>query len=238
MQGPLLEGIDFKLKFDSDHCIFLTQADVERYGGDHVAYWSDVTGQMETYSIPEEMKEVLPKTCPSYGYGTCAMVGNSGILRYGDYGKEIDAHDMVYRFNQAPTMDFEAHVGSKTIFESLNAKFAHQLMREEPGWRWRDPLAVYLMFEPLKLKDTYATIRQHFPAVDTLLFSPDFFVQAHQIYDNLQANLERHEFGCFTGEKPMSGFYAVLFAQYICRTVDLYGFDSWQDNMNGKFRMR
>ena len=100
MQGPLLEGIDFKLKFDSDHCIFLTQADVERYGGDHVAYWSDVTGQMETYSIPEEMKEVLPKTCPSYGYGTCAMVGNSRTLLSGDYGEEIDEHDCVLRVNQ------------------------------------------------------------------------------------------------------------------------------------------
>ena len=35
-------------------------------------------------------------------------------------------------------------MGSKTTFESLNAKFAHQLMRQEPGWRWRDPLANYV----------------------------------------------------------------------------------------------
>lgn len=35
-------------------------------------------------------------------------------------------------------------MGSKTTFESLNAKFAHQLMRQEPGWRWREPLANYV----------------------------------------------------------------------------------------------
>lgn len=32
--------------------------------------------------------------------GSCALVGNSGSLLYREYGKAIDAHDVVYRFNQ------------------------------------------------------------------------------------------------------------------------------------------
>lgn len=52
-----------------------------------------------------------------------------------------------------------------------------------------------------------------------------------QIYDQMQVNLEQQEFGCFTGEKPMSGFYAVLYALATCTHVDLYGFDPWTDAM-------
>jgi len=47
----------------------------------------------------------------------------------------------------------------------------------------------------------------------------------------MQVNLEQQEFGCFTGEKPMSGFYAVLYALAACTHVDLYGFDPWTDAM-------
>lgn len=52
-----------------------------------------------------------------------------------------------------------------------------------------------------------------------------------QIYDQMTVNLEQQEFGCFTGEKPMSGFYAVLYALAACNHVDLYGFDPWTEAM-------
>lgn len=230
LADSLVENVQFDLSFQST-CGFLTKSDLAKYGGDRTVYWSDVSGQMETFNIPEEVANVLPEECPQYKFNKCAVVGNSGTTLFAKFGKDIDAHDMVYRFNQAPTRGFEKYVGNHTMFESLNAKFAHQLMRAESGWRWRDPLAVYILFEPLKLRDEYATIRTKYPAVDVVLFSPEFFVQAHTIYDKLQENLEKHEFGCFTGEKPMSGFYGVLYALSACKTVDLYGFDPWTDAM-------
>jgi len=55
---------------------------------------------MESYEIPEEMAEVLPETCPSRRFTTCAVVGNSGTTLFEQFGREIDAHQMVYRFNQ------------------------------------------------------------------------------------------------------------------------------------------
>ena len=48
-------------------------------------------------------------------FKTCALVGNSAILSSGPAaGKFIDAHDVVFRLNQAPTKKYEDRVGKKT----------------------------------------------------------------------------------------------------------------------------
>ena len=39
---------------------------------------------------------------PVLNHGSCAVVGNSGILRLREDGREIDAHDAVIRVNHAP----------------------------------------------------------------------------------------------------------------------------------------
>ncbi|XP_060620585.2 alpha-N-acetylgalactosaminide alpha-2,6-sialyltransferase 2 [Anolis sagrei] len=46
----------------------------------------------------------------------CAVVGNGGILNGSHQGKEIDAHDFVFRLNGAVIKGFEADVGTKTSF--------------------------------------------------------------------------------------------------------------------------
>lgn len=47
------------------------------------------------------------------GSPSCAVVSNSGALLVHDHGQEIDTHDIVWRFNDAPTEGFESHVGKK-----------------------------------------------------------------------------------------------------------------------------
>eukprot|EP00927_Polykrikos_kofoidii_P039602 TRINITY_DN3395_c0_g2_i1.p1 TRINITY_DN3395_c0_g2~~TRINITY_DN3395_c0_g2_i1.p1 ORF type:complete len:463 (+),score=43.78 TRINITY_DN3395_c0_g2_i1:205-1389(+) len=44
---------------------------------------------------------------------SCALVASSGALLKRNYGKEIDAHPFVVRFNSAPVTGYEAFVGSK-----------------------------------------------------------------------------------------------------------------------------
>eukprot|EP00899_Mesostigma_viride_P005551 jgi/Mesvir1/14998/Mv14657-RA.1 len=45
---------------------------------------------------------------------TCAVVGSSEILLSCDVGQQIDAHDVVIRLNDAPTVGYERNVGSRT----------------------------------------------------------------------------------------------------------------------------
>ncbi|XP_053155696.1 alpha-N-acetylgalactosaminide alpha-2,6-sialyltransferase 2 isoform X2 [Hemicordylus capensis] len=53
---------------------------------------------------------------PPDGCIHCAVVGNGGILNGSRQGKEIDAHDFVFRLNGAVTKGFEEDVGTKTSF--------------------------------------------------------------------------------------------------------------------------
>ncbi|XP_071956488.1 CMP-N-acetylneuraminate-poly-alpha-2,8-sialyltransferase-like [Antedon mediterranea] len=52
--------------------------------------------------------------------GSCAVVGSAGILLNSSCGREIDAHDFVFRGNLAQTIGFEQDVGSKIDMMVLN----------------------------------------------------------------------------------------------------------------------
>lgn len=163
--GSMLEGVDFDAFSDSSECHFLAKDLFDNVTSDgkfgKFEYTSEGSGgeeRRETYRFPLDKMGSLPDTCPDYRFKTCAFVGNSGTMTLSTFGKEIDAHDMVYRFNQAPTAGFEEQVGSETTFESLNAKHAHNLLRQTQAWNWRDPVPIYLLFEPLKLKETLTDV--------------------------------------------------------------------------------
>ncbi|QDZ19090.1 sialyltransferase [Chloropicon primus] len=233
--GAMLDGVDFEAFSNSSECHFLARdlfvdnTTDGKFG--KFEYFSVGSKRTEAYRFPLDKFGSMPKTCPDYKYRTCAFVGNSGTMKLSTHGSEIDGHDMVYRFNQAPTEGYEDHVGTRTTFESLNAKHAHNLLRLDTEWNWRDPVPIYLLFEPLKLKETLVDIHHKYPEVKMLVLSPAFFRKAHEIYDKLQSELERHEFGCFSGEKPMSGFYSLLISLTMCDKIDMYGFQPWEDWM-------
>lgn len=46
----------------------------------------------------------------------------SGIVLNYEHGQDIDKHDMVFRFNSAPTKGYEKHVGSKTTHRITNTQ--------------------------------------------------------------------------------------------------------------------
>ena len=52
--------------------------------------------------------------------GSLAIVGSSGNLLSNSYGKLIDSHNIVMRFNAARVVGFETYVGSKTNIRIMN----------------------------------------------------------------------------------------------------------------------
>ena len=216
-----------------NECQFLTQ---DSFVDNRLDFHNAAKSRRESYHFPGESMRILPRRCPKYEFDTCAFVGNSGTLKLSELGQDIDDHDMVYRFNQAPTVGFETFVGSRTTFESLNAKHAHNFARGEEAWLWREPVPVYILFEPQKLKETLIQLHERFPDVTVLMLSPAFVSKVHATYDTMQREIEDKQFGCFPGEKPMSGFYSLLLAISMCKTTDMYGFVPWEEIVSSKIR--
>ncbi|URE28507.1 sialyltransferase family domain containing protein [Musa troglodytarum] len=65
-------------------------------------------------------------------YGSCAVVGNSGILLNNDHGGLIDGHDLVIRLNNARVSGYSHKVGSKTGLSFVNSNILHICARR-PG---------------------------------------------------------------------------------------------------------
>lgn len=63
--------------------------------------------------------------------GTCAVVGSSGVMKLHQHGQEIDAADMVLRFNAAPVVGFEAQVGSKDTMRLVNERVLDEWIHGE-----------------------------------------------------------------------------------------------------------
>ena len=79
---------------------------------------------------PEE--SVMQLQLPTGGrrFRTCAIVGSSGSLLEDRFGAQIDRHDIVLRFNNAPTKGFEPIVGSKTSVRLLNSHAASAILQQ------------------------------------------------------------------------------------------------------------
>ena len=62
-------------------------------------------------------------------FATCTIVGSSGSLLTDRYGAEIDAADLVLRFNNALTKSFEPIVGTRTDVRVLNSHAAAAVLQ-------------------------------------------------------------------------------------------------------------
>lgn len=66
--------------------------------------------------VDRQLYNVLPDEDLHERYGTCAIVGNSGSMLNTEYGRAIDAHDLVYRFNQVRNFSaaFKSSCGTRS----------------------------------------------------------------------------------------------------------------------------
>ena len=163
-------------------------------------------------SSGDELKRliaVLPKNDTILNakvFDKCAVVGSSGIVLSYEHGKDIDSHDMVIRFNSAPTKGFEKHVGSFTTHRITNTQ----------NWAFRERdeknLLIHLRAKSaiigLFYNDRSKKSRKKEWIPHLWAFDPNYveFV-AHSL--TFMAT---------------SGLYGILMAMQRCREVNIYGF--------------
>ena len=77
----------------------------------------------ETVPAEGELRKVLPKQ-KLFGetFKSCAVISSAGSLSKSKLGAFIDDHDLVMRFNHAPTEGYEEDVGTKTTIRVINSQ--------------------------------------------------------------------------------------------------------------------
>lgn len=88
----------------------------------------------KTGAIPGRWEDIKSH----FGFGSCALVGNSGALRAATLGPAIDTHQAVLRLNQAPVSGYQSIVGARTTFRILNNKWVEVRVCEHSAGVKRD----------------------------------------------------------------------------------------------------
>ena len=61
-------------------------------------------------------------------------------------------------------------------------------------------------------KKSYMKLRSTHPDKNLVVLSPEFMAWATNLYGQLKTRFHKHGLGRYEGEKPMSGYYAILWA--------------------------
>ena len=172
-------------------------------------------------TIPVQMQRFAPE----YRYATCAVVGNAQRLLLENNGKAIDKNDVVFRLNQAPTMGFEKHVGSKTTFRSVNNRWAYQYRRQGHGLSV-EPNSTFIVTRTQRREfaGVVRAVKRVSSTVGFLLLRREATDGAGELLRELKLRLDDMRGKPYPGKgSPSSGFLMTWLAMQMCRNVTVYG---------------
>ncbi|XP_038078683.1 alpha-N-acetylgalactosaminide alpha-2,6-sialyltransferase 1-like isoform X2 [Patiria miniata] len=146
---------------------------------------------------------------------SCAVVGSGGILNGSRAGREIDAHDLVFRLNAAVTYGKHAEdVGRRTDFYMFFPESAHLY-----GFMDKNVTLLYTMYKTFDVEYAAEILNinrqrksQKADPERLKIIHPDFF---------------RYVFAKFLDAKsmkPTTGAVVVMLAVHLCDSVTIYGF--------------
>mmetsp|Transcript_7998 Transcript_7998/g.17833 ORF Transcript_7998/g.17833 Transcript_7998/m.17833 type:complete len:354 (-) Transcript_7998:75-1136(-) len=155
---------------------------------------------------------------------TCAVVSSSGVLLRHEHGAEIDAADLVFRFNDAGMNEsLQRYVGSREDFRILNDQQSMLLSHPER-----------VRFEVLP--DTIYVLTKQGPRTMIMfdeiydLYPQANFLEGDRYLTKVAEGVMQATFGdpevSYRGEKERhitTGFHGVLMAASLCKEVRTYG---------------
>ncbi|AZB49179.1 putative beta-galactoside alpha-2,6-sialyltransferase 1 [Phascolarctid gammaherpesvirus 1] len=162
---------------------------------------------------------------------TCAVVSSAGSMRGSGFGKDIDGHDLILRFNDAPTEGYEVDVGNKTTLRLLNSQvfvkrknffFNSQQNLGQQFIIW-DPTKYNANLSEWYTKPEFDFFSQFREWVDSMIGKEAFILHPGflwKVWTVIQAfNTEKIQ-----PHPPSSGSIGVALLMNVCQKIDLYGF--------------
>lgn len=220
----------------------------------------DAPGEALRLHFKQELLAQIPKDDAEFRFKSCAVVGNSGTLYNSSQGWEIDARDAVMRMNYAPTAGFEKDVGSRTTFDFVNQQHTKAFIpRVHTGgqapeslraplrnstitlFEVTSPFARYHLYAPLLKRFEHLTNEKKGLDIKVLMLSPGLVAHTHRVWSKMKRAIELGSSAAQFQQphyllKPMTGFFASLFAMQVCEEVHMYGFSPYKQRKNSQFR--
>lgn len=147
-----------------------------------------------------------------------AVVGSSGILLDKEYGEQIDANDVVVRFNVSRVKGYEKHVGSRTDIRFMNGH-AFDGSSDPTRFKSHDPNFVSkLIGETLIVKSWNVSefmngIFKTTPQNSVYFINPPFTQYCNSV----------------TGKEATCGLVGILFLSLFSRNISCFGFNFYKD---------
>ncbi|XP_014901837.1 alpha-2,8-sialyltransferase 8F-like isoform X2 [Poecilia latipinna] len=161
-------------------------------------------------------------------YGSCAVVGNAGILANSSCGKSIDSAEFVIRCNLAPLKNgYEKHVGVKTDLVSANPSILLQKYDSLLGSRRKFMEKLCQYRSSMILLPAFSYVKNIVLCMRAFHTIQDFGSPMQPIYFNPEYLKDLDTFWRSQGWEAVrlsSGMILTSLALELCDTVDLYGF--------------
>ncbi|KAG5893484.1 hypothetical protein JTB14_010535 [Gonioctena quinquepunctata] len=179
----------------------------------------------------QPMRDHIPKRSlfENKRFNSCAIVASAGALRDSNLGLLIDSHDLVMRFNNAPTKGFEDDVGRKTTIRLLNSQVVTKqqfnflksplyknvtIVAWDPS-NYTSSIDDWLENPEFNLFPNYMAFRKNDPKSRVFLLNPR---SVWDLWDFLQDNSP----GRLRRNPPSSGFLGLRLLLPFCNFVDVF----------------
>ena len=172
-------------------------------------------------------------------FRTCAIVGNAGHLSSREYGKYIDDHEAVVRFNILPVAGFEKHIGAKTTLRMLNNRRSVALccrgnFPEGRAGRADVSQTGVMIWFPEAQGEILGACKRRFPSNPRFAIPMSVNKAMAEAMRKMRSDAVRLGLGPFNQWRQMtSGAHAVLLFSQLCDRVSLYGFTTFGTTKGG-----
>lgn len=188
----------------------------------------DLTG---TSTAEQELRNVMPRRklfSDNHSLRSCAVISSAGSLVNSKLGSFIDDHDLVMRFNHAPTAGHEEDVGTKTTVRIINSQviskpefdfLANPIFRNitiaawDPG-TYNATLSEWIQTPDYDMFTNYKRYMAEQPGANVHLIDPRSLWK-------LWENLQRHFPNKIRQNPPSSGFIGISLLVHHCEYIDV-----------------
>ena len=194
-------------------------------------------GQASSLGVRKKVRELfIPGSVSGRHYKTCAIVGNAGHMTKQKFGKYIDSHDLVLRFNTQALGKYKANVGSKVtmrILNNFNTIMACCRGRLPEGKRRKIDMVLWF---PAARREMRRACEKKFPNHKVHFLSRRFIGKEVAVMKELRKEGLRFGFGPFGGWKQLtSGALGLMMLLTICDQVSVYGITTYRQSKNDQY---